>query len=96
MSDPITRLNAALEGRYRIERELGRCRCFRYGTFIALVTLSLSRCGGSDAPGPTGPSGPTTSAPSVTTSSLPDGLVGESYGQTLAAMGGDSSYSWTI
>ena len=22
-SDPITRLNAALEGRYRIERELG-------------------------------------------------------------------------
>jgi serine/threonine-protein kinase len=24
MSDPITRLNAALEGRYRIERELGQ------------------------------------------------------------------------
>ncbi len=24
MSDPITRLNAALEGRYRIERELGK------------------------------------------------------------------------
>ena len=23
MADPITRLNAALEGRYRIERELG-------------------------------------------------------------------------
>ncbi len=23
MSDPISRLNAALEGRYRIERELG-------------------------------------------------------------------------
>ena len=23
MSDPTTRLNAALEGRYRIERELG-------------------------------------------------------------------------
>jgi len=23
MSDPITRLNTALEGRYRIERELG-------------------------------------------------------------------------
>jgi serine/threonine-protein kinase len=23
MSDPVTRLNAALEGRYRIERELG-------------------------------------------------------------------------
>ena len=24
MSDPITRLNTALEGRYRIERELGK------------------------------------------------------------------------
>ena len=23
MSDPITRLNAALEGRYRVDRELG-------------------------------------------------------------------------
>ena len=23
MTDPITRLNAALEGRYRVERELG-------------------------------------------------------------------------
>ena len=23
MSDPVTRLNTALEGRYRIERELG-------------------------------------------------------------------------
>ena len=23
MSDPVTRLNAALEGRYRIEREIG-------------------------------------------------------------------------
>ena len=23
MSDPVTRLNAALEGRYRVERELG-------------------------------------------------------------------------
>ena len=25
-SDPITRLNAALEGRYRIEREIGERR----------------------------------------------------------------------
>ena len=24
MSDPVTRLNAALEGHYRIERELGQ------------------------------------------------------------------------
>ena len=24
-SDPITRLNAALEGRYRVEREIGEC-----------------------------------------------------------------------
>ena len=54
MPDPITRLNAALEGRYRIESELGRWRCLRYGILIALITLSLSRCGGSDAAGPTG------------------------------------------
>ncbi len=26
MTDPITRLNAALEGRYRIEREIGEGR----------------------------------------------------------------------
>ena len=26
MSDPAARLNAALEGRYAIERELGECR----------------------------------------------------------------------
>ena len=26
MSDPVTRLNAALEGRYAIERELGEWR----------------------------------------------------------------------
>lgn len=27
MSNPVTRLNAALEGRYTIERELGEGRC---------------------------------------------------------------------
>ena len=27
MTDPITRLNAALEGRYRVERESGPHRC---------------------------------------------------------------------
>ena len=73
-----------------------RWRCLRYGAFIALVILSLSRCGGSDAAGPTGPTGPTASAPSVTTSSLPDGTVGQSYSQAVAATGGDGSYSWTV
>ena len=29
MSDPVTRLNAALEGRYRIERQLGKGGRFR-------------------------------------------------------------------
>ncbi len=29
MSDPVTRLNAALEGRYRIERQLGEGGRFR-------------------------------------------------------------------
>ena len=37
-----------------------------------------------------------TSAPTVTTSSLPGGTVGVAYSQTLAATGGDGSYSWTI
>ena len=70
-----------------------RRRALPSGAFALLLTLalvSLSGCGGSDAVGPT------TSAPSVTTSLPPDGRVGVSYSQTLAARGGDGSYSWTI
>ncbi len=32
----------------------------------------------------------------VTTSSLPDGQVGVFYGQSLTAIGGDGSYTWSI
>jgi hypothetical protein len=34
--------------------------------------------------------------PSITTSSLPNGTVGVTYSQTLAATGGTSPYTWTI
>ena len=47
MSDPITRLNAALEGRYHIEREAVACRGANemksFGiTSILLLTLVLA------------------------------------------------------
>ncbi len=35
-------------------------------------------------------------AVSVTTASLPDGMVGSSYSQTLSAAGGKTPYSWSI
>ena len=31
MTDPITHLNAALEGRYRVEREIGEGQYSRWG-----------------------------------------------------------------
>ncbi len=40
MPDPITRLNAALEGRYRIERELGEG-----GMATVKLTAAPSSCG---------------------------------------------------
>ena len=54
MSDPITRLNAALEGRYHIESELGRSPAsgglWGAGPSIFVTTLAvvLAACGGSD------------------------------------------------
>ncbi|NJD10606.1 MAG: hypothetical protein FIB01_09295, partial [Gemmatimonadetes bacterium] len=33
---------------------------------------------------------------SITTTSLPNGTVGQAYGQQLAAIGGDGSYAWTL
>ena len=35
-------------------------------------------------------------APTITTSSLPDGVVGESYVAELSASGGETPYSWTV
>jgi hypothetical protein len=43
MTDPITRLNAALEGRYRIEREIRRGR-HGYG----LSGVEVRRCNDAD------------------------------------------------
>ena len=37
MSDPVARLNAALEGRYAIERELGALRRSTAGTRVVVV-----------------------------------------------------------
>ena len=42
MSDPITRLNAALEGRYRLESELGEGGMARRER--AIYRKSLNRC----------------------------------------------------
>ncbi len=42
-SDPITRLNAALEGRYRIESELGEGRMAR--TMRGFYIASLNKWG---------------------------------------------------
>jgi len=54
MSDPVTRLNAALEGRYRIESELGEggmatvylADDLKYERKVALKVLKLILCGG--------------------------------------------------
>ena len=43
MSDPISRLNAALEGRYRVERELGEggmATVGRLGSSLSSTRLS--------------------------------------------------------
>ena len=49
MTDPITRLNAAIEGRYRVERggEMSPDRAR-----LAVAILLLSSCGGSDTTAP--------------------------------------------
>ena len=39
---------------------------------------------------------PAPEPPTITTSSLPDGMVGESYSATLEAEGGETPYTWTV
>lgn len=60
-SDPITRLNAALEGRYRTESELGEGMRYasRLGVMVGLIALTA--CGG-HAPVPRAPGSPSPSA----------------------------------
>ena len=62
--------------------------------FTAKVTDSASRSDTQPlsvavAPAPVAP-------PSITTTSLPDGTVGTTYGQTLAAVGGTPPYTWSV
>jgi hypothetical protein len=55
--------------------------------------FSITVGGGTEGPGgPTVPPG----APSITTSSLPGGTVGASYGAELAATGGQTPYTWSL
>ena len=42
MTDPITRLSAALEGRYRIEREIGEGGCVEVGFNLGRDTYASS------------------------------------------------------
>ena len=56
--DPITRLNAALQGRYRIEREIGEGGMATV-LFVSLSVLLVGACGGDKEPaGPTGSTQP--------------------------------------
>jgi Tol biopolymer transport system component len=57
---------------------------------LALLVL-LSACGSED------PAGPSPDPVAVTTTSLPDGVLNADYGtQSLAATGGDGSFSWAL
>lgn len=57
---------------------------------MALALLGLWSCG-SD-----GPAEPTTPAPSITTASLPSGVVGEAYSEAIIVEGGNGEYFWEI
>ena len=57
---------------------------------IGSLLLPLG-CGGGDEP-----TAPTFATLTVTTASLPDGAENFAYNQTLAATGGDGSYSWAL
>ncbi len=82
MLDSVTRLNAALSGRYRIERQLGE------GGMATVLSVSLSvllvgACGGDKEPaGPSGPTQPVVATIEVSPSE-----------QTLASVGVDQQFS---
>ena len=60
---------------------------------IGSLLLQLG-CGGNDEP--TGPTGPSFSTLSITTASLPNAVPSVAYSQTLVAIGGDGSYTWSL
>jgi len=60
--------------------------------FSLAAPLAILSCAGRDTPTDSTPHSP----PTITTASQPNGTVGEAYSQTLAATGGDGSYSWAV
>ena len=101
----ITRLNAALEGRYRIESELGEGG-FTIRTYIRgllpLVLVSLAGCGTSDLPTETtDPPSPVATTVTISPPTLSFSSFGETQGlvvvvadQNGATMGG-ASVTWS-
>jgi hypothetical protein len=61
-----------------------------------VAALALALAGMLAACGSDGPTGPSTADPSIVTTALPVGFVGEPYAEGVNATGGDGSYSWDI
>jgi IPT/TIG domain/Putative Ig domain len=69
--------------------------CILLTMILALALASLAGCAGSTAPSNLR-SAHASTAPEITTSSLPAGPVGASYSEPLAATGGAPPYTWSI
>ena len=84
MSDPVARLNTALEGRRVV--------------FVASLLLLALGCGSSDEPGggSDDPTGPSFSTLSITTDSVPGGIQGFPYAEFLMSTGGARPYTWSV
>lgn len=67
---------------------LNATRYLPAGLLISLLVLGCA--GDSGAPGPV------TEAPTITTASLADGMVGMSYSEALTATGGIAPYTWSL
>ena len=77
---------------------------FRFFAFfgVAILLAALTGCGGGESPPPP-PAGPPPPPPpppppalSITTTSLSDGVVGQTYNDSLQATGGEGSLTWSI
>jgi len=61
-------------------------------TATVMFSLLLTTCGGGGTPTPK----PRSAALTITTTSLPEGSIGQSYGQSLTATGGTPPYTWSL